>query len=103
MRGLAAVISGYKSRDIVNWGDVGVVRVTSVTIKHSKQIGLRVSSPHIFLNGKPRFASSYTPHHLWRGGGGGSDRGPLWGCNWKPKAPFAEAMLFETHRAQRET
>lgn len=38
--------------------DVGAARVTSVTIKHSKQIGLRVTFPHIFLKRNTRFGLS---------------------------------------------
>lgn len=44
------------------------------------------------------FASAHTSRHLWQGG---SDRGPLWECNWKPEALSAVDTLFEANGAQR--
>lgn len=77
MRGSAVVISGWKR------SDVGAVGATSVTIKHSKQIGLRVTFPHIF----PKWNTRFLPLHIHpatcdegvgvRGCGEGGDQGPL--------------------------
>lgn len=48
--------------------DVGAVGVTSATIKHSKQIGLRVTFSHIFLKWNTRFCpSTYIPPPVTRG------------------------------------